>query len=101
MSIKFKALTILLFASFSLFSQGYYIKNYDVEMVLNEDGSLEVTEDIKVNFDEKRQGIIRDIPYIYSWQGKRVKVDISNISVPGYKKKVSNKRAEKRTTRRA
>ena len=62
MSIKLKALVIFLIASVSLFSQGYFIKNYDVEMQLNEDGSLDVTENIKVNFDEQRQGIIRDIP---------------------------------------
>ena len=95
MSIKLKFLVLFLFASISLFSQGYYIKNYDVEMQLNDDGSLEVTENIKVNYEEKRQGIIRDIPYIYSWQGRRIKVEISNISVPGYKKKVSSKGAEK------
>lgn len=95
MSIKYKVLVIFLFASVSLFSQGYFIKNYDVEMHLNDDGSLDVIENIKVNFDEKRQGIIRDIPYIYSWQGKRVKIKISNISVPGHKNKVSTKGAEK------
>lgn len=95
MSIKYKVLVIFLFASVSLFSQGYFIKNYDVEMHLNDDGSLDVIENIKVNFDEKRQGIIRDIPYIYTWQGKRVKIKISDISVPGHKNKVSNKGAEK------
>lgn len=95
MSIKLKTLVLFLFASVSLFSQGYYIENYDVQMQLQEDGSLDVSENIKVHYTEKRQGIIRDIPYIYSWQGKRTQVKISNISVPGYKQSVSNKGSEK------
>ncbi len=95
MSLKLKNSVLFLFFAASLFSQGYYIKSYDVEMQLHDDGSLDVIENIKVNFEEPRQGIIRDIPYIYSWQGKRIKVKISNISVPRYKTKESNKGSEK------
>ncbi len=40
----------------------YYIKNYDVKMLVREDNSIEVTEDITVNFRQPRHGIYRYIP---------------------------------------
>jgi len=95
MSIRITTLLLFLFASIQVFSQGYYIKNYDVNMLQSEDGVLWISENITVQYDEKRQGIIRDIPYIYNWQGKRVKVSISDIKVPGYKSKVTNKGSDK------
>ena len=40
----------------------YTISNFDVQMDLNEDGSMQVEESIEVNFSEARHGIYREIP---------------------------------------
>lgn len=53
---------LLLFSSLA-WSQGYYITDYHVDLKLREDSGLEVTETIKVFFQEQRRGIIRNIPY--------------------------------------
>ncbi|MBR1424050.1 DUF2207 domain-containing protein [bacterium] len=41
---------------------GYYIKNYDVDMVVDKDKSVRVTEDIDVYFENDHHGIYREIP---------------------------------------
>lgn len=40
----------------------YYIARYDIDMVVNEDNTYDITEKLKVHFDEPRHGIIRKIP---------------------------------------
>lgn len=46
-------------------AQGYSIKLYQVNVLVNKDASLEVTETIDVNFTESHHGIFRLIPYKY------------------------------------
>ncbi|MEO5944240.1 MAG: DUF2207 domain-containing protein [Ferruginibacter sp.] len=46
-------------------AQGYTIKNYNVQVQLNKDASLDITETIDVNFTESHHGIFRLIPYKY------------------------------------
>ena len=41
---------------------GYTISKYDIEMKVNENNSLDITEKITVNFEEDRHGIFRKIP---------------------------------------
>ena len=48
---------------------GYTISNYEVEMNLYADGSMDVQETINVNFSESRHGIYRTIPF-YSPSGR-------------------------------
>ncbi|CDM69821.1 Hypothetical protein CM240_2704 [Clostridium bornimense] len=45
---------------------GYYIKNYNVDVVVNDKRQCIVTETIDVYFNEKRHGIKRDIPIVSS-----------------------------------
>ena len=61
----------LLFISFFLFlimpitayaDTGYKIENYKVDIIVNENNVLDITETIDVNFLEQRHGIIRKIP---------------------------------------
>ena len=40
---------------------GYYIKNYHVDIVANDDRTFDITETIDVFFNEERRGIIRNI----------------------------------------
>ncbi len=95
MSVRITTLLFALISSYTLFSQGYYIQNYNVDMVLQEDGSLDIVEEITVFFEEKRQGIIRDIPYQYKWEGNNIKIDITDINIPGYKSQISNGKGNK------
>ena len=41
---------------------GYEITSYDVNMIINEDNTFDITEKITVNFKEYRHGIFRKIP---------------------------------------
>ena len=41
---------------------GYTIEKYDIDMVVNENNSFDITEKITVNFQEPRHGIYRTIP---------------------------------------
>ena len=41
---------------------GYSIKNYDINMVVNEDNTFDITEKITANFNVERHGIYRRIP---------------------------------------
>lgn len=41
---------------------GYTITKYSVDINVNENNVLDITEDISVNFSEKRHGIFRNIP---------------------------------------
>lgn len=49
------------------FSQEYFtIKDYGIEVKVNKDASLDITENILVHFNEARHGIFRMIPFKYS-----------------------------------
>ncbi|KXK36333.1 MAG: DUF2207 domain-containing protein [Saprospiraceae bacterium] len=67
----------------------FTIKNYDVNIkVYGDKAMFDVKEVITVEFSELRHGIFRNIPYKYNIDGKIVEVKISDISVPGFGKKV-------------
>ncbi|NQV13213.1 MAG: DUF2207 domain-containing protein [Parcubacteria group bacterium] len=58
------------------------IQNFDVNIVVNEDSSLEVTEKIVYDFAEyQKHGIYRDIPYKYKARGGRFSVKLSDFKV--------------------
>ncbi len=44
------------------YDEGYYIKDMDVQVNVNDKREYKITETIKVNFNEDRHGIIRSIP---------------------------------------
>lgn len=86
-------LNICFLQGFSAFAQDddlqnepYYFKAYDVNIIVNEDNSFDVTENINAYFNESRHGIYRTIPL--ENQVKRadgsshtVKAKIKNIKV--------------------
>lgn len=43
-------------------SRGYVIDKYDINMIVNEDGTFDIEENITAYFNEQRHGIIRSIP---------------------------------------
>ena len=84
-----------LFFLFGIFSnlnaQDFVIENFDVEITLNENGDLNITENIDVFFNQKRRGIFRTMPYKYKIDGKRHTTEIKNISVDNNKFKVTRR----------
>lgn len=72
-----KNITTILFVffTFTVFSQSNFIINkFDVDIVLNKDGSFDVTEKIKLTFTQNQRGIIRQIPYKFgAYQNSKYK----------------------------
>ena len=65
---------------------GYSIKSYDINMVVNEDNTFDITEKITANFNVERHGIYRRIPLknsITRLDGTRSnnRAKISNVTV--------------------
>lgn len=89
-------LTILLFSLSLWADDGFVIRSYHVEVLLQEDGVIKVIEDIQVDFNERRRGIFRTIPTVYDSNGNdQYQVDIEDIEVSNWNYKVSTKRNEK------
>ena len=61
------------------YDEGYYIKDMDVQVNVNDKREYKITETIKVNFNEDRHGIIRSIPTYTDLEDYK----ITNISVEG------------------
>lgn len=87
-------------------AQEYFtINDYTINVKVNKNASLDVTEKINVHFTEQRHGIIRKIPYKYKLQplpngvqqaerqmqsGGYSRTIIENIKVLGFKYETSN-----------
>ena len=65
---------LFLFFSFRIFyyrskaQEAFTIKHYSINVKVNKDASLDVSETIDVHFTEPRHGIIRKIPFKYQIQ---------------------------------
>lgn len=76
----------------------YKTKGYDVNVVVSENGVLQITETMDVDFHTPSHGIYRYIPYsgdiTYEYGGmvytSPYTVKIEDIDVPGFEKKVKN-----------
>lgn len=73
-------LSLIFFANFA---HAEYIENLDVDIVINDDATLDVTEYITYDFEkEKKHGIYRNIPVKYKTNsGNNRAIDLVNISV--------------------
>lgn len=56
---------LLITAFLSKAQQNYEITNFEINVFVNQDASLDVSEKIYVHFDEPYHGIYRDIPFKY------------------------------------
>lgn len=61
--------------------QPYEINNFQAEIVINQDTSITVEEEIKVNFNEPRHGIFRVIPVAYTVKGRTLRTDFNLVFV--------------------
>jgi len=79
--LKTTLLIIFLLAVFSP-ALAEEIQNYETDIVINADATIDVKEKILYDFgQEQRHGIYRDIPYRYNARGGIYTVKIGNISV--------------------
>jgi uncharacterized membrane protein len=104
-----KLFSIIFFSIFiigSVTAQEYFtISKYNIDVKVNRNASLDISEKIEVHFTEPRHGIIRKIPYKYKLQplpegtqkadralqsGGYNRTMIEDINVPGWNYEVSN-----------
>ena len=80
-----KNILLSIFLSLSFISNAYcwVIENYDVDITIEPEGDLKITEKLTVDFGtEKKHGIYRDIPLDFKDpKGKRHQLDIRDIFV--------------------
>jgi uncharacterized membrane protein YgcG len=62
-------------------TQEYLINSFNSQITVNQDTSLSVTEEIVVNFNIRKHGIIRVVPTIYSAKGRTINAKFKIISV--------------------
>jgi uncharacterized membrane protein YgcG len=60
---------------------GYLINNFESQITLNQDSSLNIKETIETEFLTPKHGIFRIIPYIYSNNGKTINARIKILGV--------------------
>ena len=78
-----KLLGILVFLVFCLSAkaQDYIIENYAIDLKVSTEGYYDITEKIDVHFNERRRGIIKNIPLKYKINGKNMNLKLSNVTV--------------------
>jgi uncharacterized membrane protein YgcG len=62
-------------------NQGYIIKNFASKIEVEADTSLLITETIQASFSVQKHGIIRVIPYIYSFGGRSINGRMEMVSI--------------------
>lgn len=95
-----------IFGCISLFAgaqEYFYINSYDINVRVNQNASIDVSEKIEVHFTEPRHGIFRKIPYRYkleslpdsaqkanvAWESNGYRyTEIKNLNVKGFKSEV-------------
>jgi uncharacterized membrane protein YgcG len=93
MMVRYIVLLVSLI-SITGFGQGYYIKDFHVDVRLDTVGYAHVEENITVDFETQKRGIIRHIPYRFKLDTLEYTTKISDIKVPNYKKKVESQNGE-------
>lgn len=100
----------LLTASISNAQEAFTIEHYSVNVKVNKDASLDISEIIQVHFNEERHGIIRNIPFKYKIEdlppgiqkakrqlesGGYERTIVEDIKVPGWDFDVSTQGSNK------
>ncbi|MDZ4709329.1 MAG: DUF2207 domain-containing protein [Saprospiraceae bacterium] len=93
--LKSLFIIVSLLMGLHLGAQGFEIRSFDVKIKIDKDGFIDVEEHIRVEFTEKKRGIIRNIPFKYSYQGKSYKTKIDRVIVESWDFKVSDQNNQK------
>lgn len=84
-----------LLVSIQLGAQGFIIRSFEVKISIEKEGYIQVDEFLKVDFSEKKRGIIRNIPFKYTYQGKSYKTKIDRVSVENWNSKITEQNNQK------
>jgi uncharacterized membrane protein YgcG len=80
-------LPLLLVARSAEADEGWVIISFDAEYVINQDGTVDVVEDIRVDFGPlQKHGILRDIPVEYEYDAdnnRRIDLDVISVDDGG------------------
>lgn len=87
---KTLVLLLSLFIQLQVFSQGFSVTSFSVDITIHEEGYFDVAEKYDLNFEVPKHGIFRDIQLTYDLlteEGEQVErqLKLSEIEVPGYK----------------
>ncbi len=89
----------IFFCKYSHAQEAFTITHYHINLKVNKNASLDITENLSVHFTEQRHGIIRSIPYQYPMEklpagiekaerqmhaNGYTRIFIENIKVPGH-----------------
>lgn len=96
--MKLLITTLLTVLQLAIAAQDYTIDHFAQEITISADGSLDIVEKIDVYFHTKKRGIIRSIPYKYSFEDQQIDIALTKISVDNQEYKVS-KQGRNRTIR--
>jgi uncharacterized membrane protein YgcG len=82
----FKKIIFLYFLIFSTIALGqdFVIDSFHSSIIVNQDGIVNVNEQIFVDFSKEKRGIYRLIPYRFSKNGNEYITEISNVSVQNH-----------------
>lgn len=69
-------------------AQGYTIQDYEVNIAIRQDGSLDISETIDLTFNEQRRGIKRDVPKKIEVNDKMIRIPLSNVKVTDWEYKI-------------
>ncbi len=82
--ILFSIISFLFLVVWSCFAEDlwYYIKSYNVDMSLRDDGKLDIIEELVITYEEPSHWFFREIPYLYEVNDSTMlKTPITNIYV--------------------
>lgn len=88
-------LLLLWFSLDSAIAQDFTIKNFDVSIQIDRSGVINTHEKITVDFSAQKRGIIRNIPYQYTYQKKSYKANITSIVVKDQPSKITDQSGQK------
>ncbi|HNR08553.1 MAG TPA: DUF2207 domain-containing protein [Saprospiraceae bacterium] len=86
---------IFIFIASTVFSQGFIVEEFNATIRIEKSGYIQVHEHLKVDFTERKRGIIRDIPFKYTYQGKSYRTPIDRVQVDQWDYKVSSQGSAK------
>lgn len=93
--LKSLLFVLSLILGIQLSAQGFIIRNFEVKIQIEKQGYIQVDEMIKVDFTERKRGIIRNIPFKYTYQGKSYKTKIDKVTVEGWDYKITDQNGQK------
>jgi len=76
-------ISLVLLLVLAFFVKAKTIRNFNTEIAINKDGTIDVHEEIQYDFGEvQRHGIYRNIPFVkINSDGKKFQLDFSDFSV--------------------